>query len=360
MFITASTISRPVRRHRPFTRRVFTWLPAWIAALVTAAGFASSSCASPRFPIGGYPLRSYAAGYELQVLVDGAPAATYEHAGESYVLGQLGARYTLRVINHTGRRIEAVVSVDGRDAVDGKSADVRTKRGYLVPGWGSVDIDGWRLSRAEVAAFRFSRVADSYAARTGTARDVGVIGVAVFPEQVRLPPRPLYTPPSYPPNMPWRQRPDDGRDESDRPRTMSPSPAPKQSYSRELDRDMGGDAPSSASAPPVASGAEGMSRSEASPAPRSRPGLGTEFGEAVSSPVREVGFARANPVRPSVILGARYNDRDGLLALGINLDGCCVEGDDLAWRQSATPFPVSDRRYATPPPRWQQGCCLGY
>ena len=48
-----------------------------------------------------------------------------------------------------------------------EAADFRNKRGYIVPAWGSVDIDGWRLSRAQVAAFRFSSVADSYAARTG-------------------------------------------------------------------------------------------------------------------------------------------------------------------------------------------------
>src|SRR6185369_10723862 len=114
---------------------------------------------------------------------------------------------TLRILNHTGRRVEAVTSVDGRDAIDGKTADVRSKRGYLVPAWGAVEIDGWRLSRAEVAAFRFSAVADSYADRTGSARDVGVIGVAIFPERYVAPPRPLYVPPHHPE---WRYRDDDG------------------------------------------------------------------------------------------------------------------------------------------------------
>src|SRR5439155_19145072 len=104
--------------------------------------------------------------------------------GGTYVLGQLGQRYTLRVVNHSGRRIEAVLSVDGRDVVDGRPADLRSKRGYLVPAWGEIDIDGWRLSNAQAAAFRFSTVADSYAGRTGSAREVGVIGAAIFPERV--------------------------------------------------------------------------------------------------------------------------------------------------------------------------------
>ena len=89
--------------------------------------------------------------YELQVLVDGAPAPTFAQGRGTYVLGQLGQRYTVRIINHTGRRIEAVVSVDGRDVVDGRPADYRNKRGYLVPAWGQVDIDGWRLSTIQAA-----------------------------------------------------------------------------------------------------------------------------------------------------------------------------------------------------------------
>ena len=69
---------------------------------------------------------------------------------------------------------------------------------------------------------------------------------------------------------------------------------------------------------------------------------------------------RANAARPAVVLGVRYNDHDGLVALGIDVDLCCVPVDDLAWRQSATPFPGSDRRYAAPPAGWQEGCCVRY
>ena len=39
----------------------------------------------------------------------------------------------------------------------------------------------------------------------------------------------------------------------------------------------------------------------------------------MSSPVREVSFQRANASRPAVVLGVRYNDRDGLVALGATL-----------------------------------------
>src|SRR5262249_20644253 len=87
-----------------------------------------------------------------------------------------------------------VVTVDGRDVIDGRAGDYRGKRGYLVPAWGSVDIDGWRVSQREAAAFRFSSVADSYAARTGGGREGGVVGVATFPEPIVPRPRPVYVP----------------------------------------------------------------------------------------------------------------------------------------------------------------------
>jgi hypothetical protein len=51
-----------------------------------------------------------------------------------------------------------------------------------------IDIGGWRKSMSEVAAFVFTALPESYAARTGRPGNVGVIGVAVFREY--QPPRP--------------------------------------------------------------------------------------------------------------------------------------------------------------------------
>jgi hypothetical protein len=284
----------------------------------------TSSCVTSRIASARPSLASGAGPYEMEVLVDGGPAPTFTQGGETYLLGQVGARYTLRVFNRSPRRVEAVVSVDGRDVIDGRPADYRSKRGYLIPAWGSVDIEGWRTSHAEVAAFRFSSVARSYAARTGSAREVGVIGVALFPEQYIPPPPP---PPQIvrPPYSPWRGY--DRDEESGPPRSSegraTPSPAP------------GARAPMPS---------DGMAEN--------RPGLGTEFGEALPSYVQEMPFARANPLRPSVMLGLRYNDRPGLIAMGVNLDETpwYSEGD---LRQTAEPFPVTHRTYAAPPPGWR-------
>lgn len=310
---------------------------------------AADSCAAPPLP-GGQPLRDRAAGYEMTVLVDGVPAPTYQYGGGTYVLGQLGSRYTLRVSNHSGRRVEAVVSVDGRDAIDGRPADFRSKRGYLIPAWGSVDIDGWRISRSQAAAFRFSSVPDSYAARTGNAREVGVIGVAVFPERY-VPPPPVYYPyPHRPYDLDSERRRNYEEDGLSDGATGGPRAAPAPSARASgADKGIGGLGHDAGPAPSAA-------EAQAAPAKRARPGLGTEYGEAVSSPIYEVEFVRANAGRPAAILGAHYNDHDGLLAMGIPIDDPPTCEDDADLRNSADPFPASDGRYAAPPPGWRRTC----
>jgi hypothetical protein len=334
------------------TRRILLTTLFGIGSLLLAA----DSCAASPLPGGSPVLRDRVAGYEMTVLVDGLPAPTYTYDGQTYLLGRLGARYTLRVANPSGRRIEAVVSIDGRDVIDGKPADFRGKRGYLVPAWGSIDIDGWRISHAEAAAFRFSSVPDSYAARTGSAREVGVIGVAVFPERY-VPPPVVYPPrqPLAPPESPRGSY--DHASEGVAGAPAAPPPAAqraarKSSTSDESERD---------AAPASVGNAKGRGEAQASaggPAKRARPGLGTEYGEAISSPIYEVEFVRANSSRPAALLGARYNDRDGLLAMGIPVDGdACASDADL--RLSAEPFPAVDRparSFAAPPPGWRRAC----
>ncbi|MBI5070152.1 MAG: hypothetical protein HZB56_18105 [Deltaproteobacteria bacterium] len=234
---------------------------------------------------------------------------TYQHQGRTYVLGRMGERYLLRVRNDSAQRIEVVASVDGRDVLDGLPASPG-KRGYLVEAHGAVTIDGFRLSQESVAAFRFSSVSRSYAARMGDARDVGVVGVAVFQEKQRLPRFPVYEKHTFPP---------------------APAPQARRGEAEVLS----GDAAPSASAPEA--------RSSRAP---ERPGLGTEFGEEHDSRVEQVEFVRAGG-RPAAVLTVRYDDRRGLAALGIDLDGR-VAGRDRWLRQTAEPF----RGWARPPPGW--------
>src|SRR5688572_5920379 len=68
----------------------------------------------------------------------GIALPTFRHEGRVFVLGTPGERYNVRVSNPTSERVEAVVSVDGRDAVSGQVGDFVNQRGYLVPAFGSV------------------------------------------------------------------------------------------------------------------------------------------------------------------------------------------------------------------------------
>ena len=334
------------------TRRTFQTCSKSLVALPRFSRFAILvtglvACATPARYAESRPLRASASGYEVQVLVDGSPAPTFWHDGENYVMGHTGERYIIRVHNHTGRRIEAVVTVDGRDAIDGKTGDFQHKRGYLVPAWGQVDIDGWRLSQSRAAAFRFSSVADSYAARMGNAREVGVIGVAIFPERIYRPPPPPITPPCCfdgyrDDELSYRGEPA----ESKRSAQAPAAPAPSGGLAESSEHGYGaGAARSKSAASPSA---------DYAPARRERPGLGTEFGEAVASHIQEVEFVRANSSLPAVILGVRYNDHDGLVAMGVNVDGVYPWPSDTELRRTAEPFPASPRRYAAPPAGWQR------
>ena len=103
----------------------------------------------------------------------------------------------------TGERVEAVVTVDGRDVVSGELGNYKRQRGYVIEAYGSVVIEGFRQSLDQVAAFRFTDIGNSYSARRGSGQHVGVIGVAVFkeyqPRRARPQPTPIATRPYYEP-----------------------------------------------------------------------------------------------------------------------------------------------------------------
>ncbi len=114
---------------------------------------------------------------------DGRFLSGFEATSKKFVVGSAGDRYTIVIQSHVPARLEIVVSVDGLDVLDGKAASFG-KRGYLMDPHGMIEIDGFRQSMEAVAAFRFGSVRESYAEKkTGDARNVGVIGIALFNEQ---------------------------------------------------------------------------------------------------------------------------------------------------------------------------------
>jgi hypothetical protein len=112
----------------------------------------------------------------------GSPLQGFSSGSNTYVVGSAGDRYTIQIRNNTGSRFEAVTTVDGLDVINGRTGSL-ANRGYIVNGFSTVEIDGWRRSTDTVAAFRFGKVSQSYAGKKGEDRNVGVIGVAVFEEE---------------------------------------------------------------------------------------------------------------------------------------------------------------------------------
>jgi len=288
----------------------------------------SCACAAP-----GYSQSERAAygAWRLEAVdAYGSPLPTFERSGRTYILGEQGQRYRLRITNSSPRRIEAVISVDGRDALDGRPSRWE-KSGYVVGPYGQVVVDGFRLSMRDVATFRFSSVARSYAAQTGDARAVGVIGVAVFVEQPPPPP-PRYDPP-YVPRPQYTPR-DDPADEAAASGNTAEAKSP----------------PPRAAQPPAPSAGASAKRQQAygDRPDQERPGLGTEFGERRHSWVQTTQFRRAHS-QPDGMLTLRYNDRDGLLALGIALEPHRHPMDEELWRRE-TARPFGNQGFAMPPP----------
>ena len=310
---------------------------------------AISQAAGPRTALAIAPDKLRAP-YDVQVITEGGDTApTYAFRGRYYVQGNLNERYIIRVTNPTPARVEAVVSVDGLDVVDGEAGDLN-KRGYIVPAYGEVRIEGFRTSLADVATFRFSSVDGSYAGRKGKARNVGVIAVAIFEEQPRpadvqiIAPEVTVRPPPPRPHYHWRDDAPTANRGGDR----------KTATAEASSDDAGGRAEVAPSAPRMRPPMD-EDFDEAPPppvttqtAPRThRPGLGTEFGEQRYSAASYTKFVRA-PGRPIAIAELRYNDVHGLMALGIPVAPLPDEGE-IMLRETADPFPGD--RFAKPPVR---------
>jgi hypothetical protein len=244
--------------------------------VLAAAAAGVCGCSTP-------PLHA-AAGSLLELqLIDrerGHTLHEHRHRGSRWVAGRPGARYAVRLTNRSAARVLAVLSVDGVNAISGETA-ATAQTGYVLAPGQSADITGWRKSDAEAAAFYFTALPDSYAARTGRPQHVGVIGVAVFRERVPLPQ-------AFEP-VPWsggRDAERIGRAES---RQRNDAPAPAAAPARESDA------------------AATASRQDK---------LGTGHGEREYAPVSRTAFERAT-AQPAEVVQVRYDSHANLVAGGV-------------------------------------------
>ncbi|WP_234263439.1 hypothetical protein [Hydrogenophaga sp. NFH-34] len=247
------------------------------------------------------PLSAHAAGRLVDVRVVNRDTddilPVYEYRGELWVPGEPGARYAIELRNRSDERLLNVVSVDGVNVVTGETAAF-DQAGYVIAPWQRYEVNGWRKSRREIAAFEFTRLSRSYAARTGRPDDVGVIGIAVFREERD--------------NTPWRNP--DARPYDTPYGRNAPAPAPQ-------------------NAPP----AELHGRSlRAEPGPQ----LGTGHGDREYDRVAQTRFDRRSD-RPDDVVLIRYDSRANLVAMGI------IPPD----RHPPRPFPGERRGRWVPDPR---------
>ena len=213
----------------------------------------------------------------------GETKRVYLHDRRYFVAGQTGRRYSLRIENTSNERVLVVLSVDGINVISGETADFN-QRGYILAPHETGDINGWRKSETEIAAFRFAPLPQSYAARTGRAGDVGVIGMAVFRER--------RVPPSISQNR-WNER------RGDYPAVMPPPPPPPPA--------------------PIAEASAGRANQDAAksmPMPRPSDKLGTAHGEIEYDVSRIEPFRRASST-PDAVRLLEYDSSENLVAAGV-------------------------------------------
>ena len=246
----------------------------------------------------------------------GATLPVYSHRGEYWVAGTPGARYAVAVQSRYGQRLLAVPAVDGINVLSGQTA-AWNQTGYVFSSFNQYQITGWRKSNAEVAAFEFSSLGDSYAGLTGRPANVGVIGVALFKEKQA--PAPVYDQEISRNDSAWpsARSKSAGRPLAEpAPAADSTAPAPASpTANRQTDRASRGANESASESTISGSAASGVDNARRS-APQTTAKLGTAHGQRESSVVSQTAFERQQ-TQPDEVVLIRYDSRANLVALGV-------------------------------------------
>jgi len=299
-----------------------TWRRA-AAAAVVALGLATGNAQANWYE------SSFVKGRTVQVDVydraSGSALPVYANNGRNYIVGMPGHEYGVRIRNCTGARVLVVTSVDGVNVISGDTA-APSQSGYVLEPYGYVVITGWRKSMDRTAAFYFTDLGDSYAARTGRPQNVGVVGVAVFQE--KSPPVVMYD---------YRQR-KSANAAAEAPAHPDSGPIPSPLTARKEAA-----ADGAAQSPPAEMRERddlGASDSRIKDSPegvrRSLGKLGTGHGRNEDSRVTTVAFERATD-SPAETLAIQYDRRENLVAMGV------LPPPYYARRSQPDPFPAGLR-----------------
>lgn len=119
----------------------------------------------------------------LSILNDkGQKMSLKQQGSQIHLQGKEGERYQLFYRSYNQSRIyEIIATVDGLDVINGTAGSFKNS-GYVLYPEKTLTIAGFRKSSDEVAAFRFAKAQNTYAANTksGDIRNIGVIGTAIF------------------------------------------------------------------------------------------------------------------------------------------------------------------------------------
>lgn len=123
---------------------------------------------------------------EVDILVNGRPVRKYAHQGKTFVKAEHWTEYSIRIRNNGHQRRLAVVCVDGINVLDGEVGG-SSKNGYVVNGYSTYEVKGYRTSNEVVHQFKFNAKERSYAAKSdvtnGETKNCGVIGVEIYCEK---------------------------------------------------------------------------------------------------------------------------------------------------------------------------------
>lgn len=138
-------------------------------------------CLAHKSPRSGRKVKMYNNGFELFVEVNGRSIPEFGHKGRTFVEGRKSHPYKIRFRNSRAERVLVVPTVDNLSVVDGHPYS-ESSPGYVVQGYSSLTISGWRTSLNEVRAFKFDEKAASFAGKTAGQQNCGVIGAKIYAE----------------------------------------------------------------------------------------------------------------------------------------------------------------------------------
>lgn len=137
--------------------------------------------------------------YEVNILINGKPVREFYHNGKFYIEARQNSEFSVKLKNHSHKKILCVLSIDGIDSLKGKPGS-EAESGYVLNPYSSTEIKGYRIDDNSVASFVFTDGKQSYSTevkcefnqekiqevkegKASPSKNNGVIGVRIYEEK---------------------------------------------------------------------------------------------------------------------------------------------------------------------------------